>query len=1091
MGTRAIHTVFTVGGENEYRAAVKRINATIKELNSELELSKVRFEGQEGSYSALFTHQQELQRMYEAQNDLAKTYADRLKQVQDATDSLNGRSEELRDTLNQIEAALHNTSEVSTGYDELLREASEAEDELRAVETQMGKNATAALDLETGINKAHTEMEKLSRELEELEPLVREAEESTDGFAHSMDKTGEGAETMREKTVTALDAIASAAAAAQLDEVFQKILDVMRSCAEEAIEFESAMAGVFKTVDASAEEELALTKGIEDLATKLPATTTEIAAVAEAAGQLGIAKEDILAFTETMVRMGTSTNLSSEDAATSLAKLSSILGLSSEDYERMGSSIVDLGNNLAANEKEIIEIATRMAGSGDMIGLTADELFGIAAALASVGIESDAGGSAMRKLFSKIQLSMVDLREAKSQLEQMGISIEDLNRAAQEDGFEELADSAAVSVEELEAMAQALSETNKYAEVAGMAAVDFAKLWEEDAAGGLNAFIEGLAGVEKSGGDALAVLDDMGLREERLSRAITNLASSEGRLSEALDLSAAAWEENTALVEESARRYETTESKIAIMENSVGLLKKELGEDFLTAMEPVVEGLTDFAIAAADAAEESPVLATELAGIAGAVGGLAGLATVAGGIKLVSTALGIFGTAAGPVAAGVAILGGLAAAVATYHANATQLTEEAETIIAKNESLLEAVNNTKAEFINSGIASAEKQEQVQKLTDKIVALSDTVGKTDADKIIIQNYVSQLNELLPGLGLVFDDVTEKVNLSRDAILDFAEASAETAKLEAMRQYISELTEEQVDLEVQLMLTGNQIEEAEEKYAEATQALEKFTEGQTGLEKALNITNPYFLELKAAAEQAKNEVEKLKETEYNLQSSLESVEGELENTKEVFNSYQDTLKETAKTAAQAGEDAASGFAAGVISGSPKITAAGEEMGKAFASGLELGMLAQEKNVSYAADRLARGAMVQGMKDELEIHSPSRKAIEITEMYGQGLRIGLENSVKRIRDAMRDVSAVFDIKDAIAASAAEGGMILRTASAVPASYTGEGQVPGGTLPYTEREAAVYNYNVTVDAKNVKELNDIVRMVENERIDARMGVK
>ena len=139
MATRAIHTVFTVGGENEYQAAVKRINAALKELNSEIELSKEKFAGQEDSYTALYTKQQQLQRMIEKQNELAQTYASRLKQVQDSTDALNGYSEELRDTLNQIQAAMHNTSETSVGYDDLAKEAKEVEEELRKVETQMGK----------------------------------------------------------------------------------------------------------------------------------------------------------------------------------------------------------------------------------------------------------------------------------------------------------------------------------------------------------------------------------------------------------------------------------------------------------------------------------------------------------------------------------------------------------------------------------------------------------------------------------------------------------------------------------------------------------------------------------------------------------------------------------------------------------------------------------------------------------------------------------------------------------------------------------------------------------------------------------------
>lgn len=1091
MGTRAIHTVFTVGGENEYRAALKRINSVIKEINSEMELTKERFAGQEDSYTALYKKQGELQRMYEAQKELAKTYAERLKQVQDSTDSLNAYSEELLDTLNQIQAAMHNTSETSVGYDELARESGEVERELQAVAIQMEKNATKALELETGINKAHTEMEKLERELQDVAPLVEEAESDTEGLARSMNDVGDGADKMREKTVSAMDAIVSTAAAAQIDEVFRKVLEVMKACAEEAIEFETAVTGVFKTIDATAAEELAITEGIKDLATRLPATTTEIAGVAETAGQLGIATEDILAFTEVMVQMGTSTNLSAEEAATNLAKLANILGLSADDYEKMGSSIVDLGNHFATTEAEITEMATRMAGSGDMIGLTADELFGIAAALASVGIESDAGGSAMQKLFARIQLSMADLREAKSQLEQMGISVEDLNRAAQEGGFEELADSAAVSVEELEAMGQALSETNKYAEVAGMAAVDFAKLWEEDAAGGLNAFIEGLAGVEESGGDALAVLDDMGLTEVRLSRAIMSLASAEGLLSDALNLSEDAWERNSALAEEAARRYETTDSKITIMNNSIGLLKQAVGEDFLTTLEPAVEWATDFAIGAADAAESTPDLSAALGGLGGALGGLTGLATVAGGIKLISTALTIFGTAAGPVAAGVGILSGLAGAVAVYHANATELSQEAETLIAANDNLIEKVERSKAAFESAGFVSGEKRQQVELLTEKLEALTSAVSNTEAEKIVIKGYVDQLNELLPGLGATFDEVTGKVNLSRDAILKFAEASAETAKLEATRTYIQNLTEEQVNLEVQMMLTTEQIEEANAKLEEAEGKVEAYTEGLTPLQRALEYTNPYFIDLKNAEAQARNELEELTESQGELQTKLQDVEKELETAQGVYDEYQDKLRETADVSKQTGKDAASGFAEGVEAESGKIAAAGESIGKSFAEGVRLGIASQQNNVLESARTIAETADL-ATREVLRIESPSKVARETYGYYGEGAVLGLRDKLQAIKQAAAELTDPLVDTGAITESISRGRNILRNAVRVTDDQYGESYMSGprsGDTGGQEERSVVNNYNITIDAKNVKEFNDIVRIAENERQETRMG--
>src|SRR5690606_10371551 len=60
-----------------------------------------------------------------------------------------------------------------------------------------------------------------------------------------------------------------------------------------AIDFESAFAGVRKTVDATEEQFAQLETGMRDMAQRLPATASEIALVGEAAGQLGIKTENL------------------------------------------------------------------------------------------------------------------------------------------------------------------------------------------------------------------------------------------------------------------------------------------------------------------------------------------------------------------------------------------------------------------------------------------------------------------------------------------------------------------------------------------------------------------------------------------------------------------------------------------------------------------------------------------------------------------------------------------------------------------------------------------------------------------------------
>ena len=155
-----------------------------------------------------------------------------------------------------------------------------------------------------------------------------------------------------------------------------------------AVDFESAFAGVKKTVDATDEELAKLETGIRNMSKEIPASSEAIAGVAEAAGQLGIEVPNIIGFTRVMIDLGESTNMSADEAATALARLANITGMSQQDFDRLGSTIVALGNNLATTESEIVAMG-RTCRAGSQIGLTEAKSCPFWS-LSSVGIEAEA-----------------------------------------------------------------------------------------------------------------------------------------------------------------------------------------------------------------------------------------------------------------------------------------------------------------------------------------------------------------------------------------------------------------------------------------------------------------------------------------------------------------------------------------------------------------------------------------------------------------------------------------------------------------------------------------------------------------------------
>lgn len=293
--------------------------------------------------------------------------------------------------------------------------------------------------------------------------------------------------------------------------------------AKTGIEFESAFTGVRKTVDATENELQGFRNEIRDMSKDIPASAAAISGVAEAAGQLGIQNKNLMSFTRTMTDLGVATNMSAEEAATSMARFANITKMPQEEFSNLGSTVVALGNNLATTEREISEMGLRLAGAGAQVGMSEAQILGLAGALSSVGIEADAGGSAVSTVMAKMQLAV----------EHGGDALE------------------------------------QFASVAGMSASEFQQAFKEDAAQALVSFVTGLSTMEERGQSAIATLDDMEITEIRQRDALLRLSGAGDVLSKSLGIATQAWDDNNALTNEASQRYETLESRLQVLKNNV------------------------------------------------------------------------------------------------------------------------------------------------------------------------------------------------------------------------------------------------------------------------------------------------------------------------------------------------------------------------------------------------------------------------------------------------------------------------------------------------------------------------------------------
>lgn len=713
-------------------------------------------------------------------------YARRIEETQSVLEKMNGTSEEtaqrkqqLQEKVDKARAAMEQLEQETNGAaktaGELIQQSKELADELEKQEEYAAAVQRGVYNLEKQQASAKIKAAELASQIELNNEYLQEAQESSDGCATSIDRFGNRVKKSGdavEESVDALTAMSDALAAAGLVNGLKALADAMWDCSEASMEMESAIAGVYKTVDGTPEQLAEISDGIKAMSTKLPTAATEIAAVAETAGQLGIQTDDILSFTKVMVDLGESTNLSAQEGAEALAKLANITGMSADNYDRLGSVIVGLGNNFATTEADIVSMATRLAATGSLTGLTEAQIMALATAMSSVGIEAEAGGSAVSKLLKQ---------------------------------FETMVATGSDSLDE-------------FASVAGMSAEEFSAAWGEDAVGALTAFLKGLGKIDAQGGSSVATLEDLEIKETNLSRAVLSMASSGDLLTRAVDEANRAWAENTALTEEASKRYETAESKLAMLSNSAYNFQAAVGDVLNQALVPLYEeGAKAFAWMT-DVVESAPEAVAAVASMTTTMAGLTAGMMALGAAKKALAADGILSAAIGaltnPTFLAVGAVAALTAGVATYVSSATEASEASKAMAQRTKDMADVVEQSTKEFQNGREEAAKTTAGYQEMAQQLEELAGKEDKQASDLELIHSLVDQLNQAVPNLNLNYEETTGSLTHMGETAVYTAEELERMLELQAKQDEYNSLVERQVDLYNQKLELDAALKDAQE-------------------------------------------------------------------------------------------------------------------------------------------------------------------------------------------------------------------------------------------------------------------------------------
>ena len=475
------------------------------------------------------------------------------------------------------------------------------------------KWATALRNVQTEINETTANINKLEQEMKELND-DNALTLFVDAWENTSNKTGE-----------ALKKIGGA----MTKYLTVPIVTGLGASIKVASDFESAFTGVTKTVDEIVDETGKVIYSYSDLEKelrKIPLETSssyeQIMSIAEAAGQLGVAADEIPWFTKNITMLGDSTNVAYDEGAKSIAQFMNIVGDGTETVDRFGSSLVALGNNTATDEASILALATRMASAAHQIHLSTPEILGLSASMSALGVTAEAGGTAFSTTVQMITKSV----------------------AKGDDNLE------------------------RFAKVSGMTAEEFADTWRNEPVVAFQELIKGMSNLEGGGEELITFMDDLGWAGIRQSDLIRRLTSDYDGMTDAIKIAKENYitdaESETgmnALTTEAEKRYATFAAQLSQFKESVKQLADSIGKELIPVLQPFVDKLTEIVKGFSEMDSGTKEAIIKLLGIVAVAGPVIG--AIGNMIIWVAKLKSAFGALAGAEGAGkvVEALGGGAA----------------------------------------------------------------------------------------------------------------------------------------------------------------------------------------------------------------------------------------------------------------------------------------------------------------------------------------------------------------------------------------------------------------------------------------------
>lgn len=509
--------------------------------------------------------------------------------LQSALKKIDSEARSTQRNLNSINRALKFNPGNTTLLAQKLREIGNQSEKLKTrlktlkqAESEIGKDnmSTAQWD------KLQREIIETESKLEHLATVQKQTTAEMNSASSTMGRMGASIKQFGDKHKEASQKIAEFGSA-YTRTVSTGIVAAGALSVKAAVDIDTSLTNVRKTVDGTEQDYQRLKESAIEFSKTNAVSAAQILDIQALGAQLGFSIDELENFGEVVSGLDIATDMDADTAATEMAQFANITGMAHDQVSNYASSLVALGNSTATTESAISSMAQRVGAAGTQVGMSQADILGLSAALSSLGIEAEAGGTAISKTLTDIDTAV----------------------STNSEGLQ------------------------KWAEVAGMSVEEFTSAWGNDATGTFEQVINGMSQVEENGGNLSLVLEELGINEVRQTDTLKRLAGNYGLLDSSIKTANDGWTKNTALSNEVANRNESLASKFEILKNRVVAVAEDIGTplanallDALDAMQPLFDMIESGAEAFSNMSDEQQQFALKAVAAAAALGPLLSMA---------------------------------------------------------------------------------------------------------------------------------------------------------------------------------------------------------------------------------------------------------------------------------------------------------------------------------------------------------------------------------------------------------------------------------------------------------------------------------